>query len=725
MVRCLTKSASPAEVGNATVGFAAWVIPLIAVMFFACPLLFFTNLTANPCFTQIALLYVLLSVSGLFWAASVLMSGKWRIPVLGVEKPLLLFLFFALVSSILSWMRHPDLHESIILFSVQGWLFLLLNGIVVLYLPSLFLKPLSAETTSSSIWPDLGFAAGWGLLWVALSASEILDWTAVVLWAAGLVYALFRIKKGDAGSFFHLLFIVAVLAGGYGIIQYTGYHIFWGEREMPWGGRAVSTFGNPNFLSSFLLLVCPLAVAFGLSSKRANAFGYGLVALIAGVSILCTLTRSSLLGLFASFIFLGFVLFRQSYRSVLWKAALAGGAILLMLYFFPGAPASRGQSPLAHVAKVVDALSGKASHGPLSQRMLVWSSAWDMVKDHPLLGTGLGCFELFYPFYQSEHLFNPVLAPWRTHANNAHNLVLELWTQLGTVGVACALLFLAGFVRKAFHIMREQVDQSQKILRGGLLAGCLGMLVENFFGNVSLFVAIPAFFFWWNLGVLCNESLRIGEFRRSSRNITSFLLLFMIIGVFLFSGIYYVTRWNQERYAFKGVKSAHLGHLEEAIKDLQTAKAWFPWNFETNYHLGNSYAAYGKELFDSGRSSEGLIFKNKAIRTYNDAMKIDPGYFEVYYNAALTAFEIGDKVAGFQNLKKALALNPLLHSAYGPLADHYAELKQWIDARELLEKAVKAFPDDKDFWNNLAYVYEQLGEKEKSLEAQHMSVKER
>ena len=126
-----------------------------------------------------------------------------------------------------------------------------------------------------------------------------------------------------------------------------------------------------------------------------------------------------------------------------------------------------------------------------------------------------------------------------------------------------------------------------------------------------------------------------------------------------------------------------------------------------------------KKLLDSGRNAEAAACNRKAVNAYEKALKADPGYYEVYFNLGVLAFQMGHKGEGIRNMRKAISLNPLLHSAYGPLSDHYAGLKQWRDARDILEQAIRAFPEDEEFRNNLAFVYEQLGKDQKSLGAPH------
>src|SRR5258706_9169965 len=99
-------------------------------------------------------------------------------------------------------------------------------------------------------------------------------------------------------------------------MQYLGRDIIWASPVQPYGGRPVSTFGNPNFLSSYLLLVSPLALSFALRREKKESWGYLLVALICVTAALCTLTRSTYVGLLASFIMMAFFIYQKESFSI-------------------------------------------------------------------------------------------------------------------------------------------------------------------------------------------------------------------------------------------------------------------------------------------------------------------------------------------------------------------------------------------------------------------------
>src|SRR4029077_17840560 len=116
-----------------------------------------------------------------------------------------------------------------------------------------------------------------------------------------LVYAA-ALRSQDRELFKRLMwrsYGVSVFASLYGICQYFGTEWFWPHNLNPYGSRPVSTFGNPNFMSSFLVMVLPVAIAdycFKITGlARAPLFA---VIITTTSALLATLTRSSWAGAF-------------------------------------------------------------------------------------------------------------------------------------------------------------------------------------------------------------------------------------------------------------------------------------------------------------------------------------------------------------------------------------------------------------------------------------------
>jgi len=251
----------------------------------------------------------------------------------------------------------------------------------------------------------------------------------------------------------------------------------------------------------------------------------------------------------------------------------------------------------------------------------------------------------------------------------------------------------------------------------GLLAGLVGMIVDNFFGNVSIFFAVPAFLFWWNAGALYQESNQLTYQIRPSTNWKTKILAIVLIGFCLLVIVYFVKRWKQEFYYFQGFKAAKAGQVKKSIEKLEKAYQWFNGEVNSNYELGNSYARHAKMLKEKGLPEKSLQYKEKALEGYLSAIRANPGYDEIYFNIGITHSQLQNKEEAVRYLRMALFINPLLRDVYGTMGNLYAGDKEFGEARKYYQRATEIFPKDKEMWLNLGFILTQLEQHEKAFEA--------
>jgi O-antigen ligase len=128
----------------------------------------------------------------------------------------------------------------------------------------------------------------------------------------------------------------------------------------------------------------------------------------------------------------------QRAGAVLVAATVAAAAIVAS-----GVLVAAG-GPVAVVERAVDAFTEPlpAGDGDLQRRLLsvsgngrgdYWRVAWEMAREEPLHGTGAGSFE--------AHWLRD--RPISFHARDAHNLYLETFAELGTLGLVLLVATLA------------------------------------------------------------------------------------------------------------------------------------------------------------------------------------------------------------------------------------------------------------------------------------------
>jgi tetratricopeptide (TPR) repeat protein len=114
-----------------------------------------------------------------------------------------------------------------------------------------------------------------------------------------------------------------------------------------------------------------------------------------------------------------------------------------------------------------------------------------------------------------------------------------------------------------------------------------------------------------------------------------------------------------------------------------------------NYELGNVYARLGE--------------KEKALAMYQRALDANAGYDEIYFNRATILMQLGRDAEALTNYRVCLAINPTSHEAYNALATLYFKdvPRYGNDIETLYQRGVAVFPNDRDMWNNLGYLYTQ------------------
>jgi O-antigen ligase len=91
--------------------------------------------------------------------------------------------------------------------------------------------------------------------------------------------------------------------------------------------------------------------------------------------------------------------------------------------------------------------------------------------DHPLIGTGLGTFEMVFPPYDS--LYDGRIV------NHAHNDYLETLAETGVVGGLCCFWFLAVILRQSLKGLGELGSSFGSSMNLSGLVACCGFLVHS------------------------------------------------------------------------------------------------------------------------------------------------------------------------------------------------------------------------------------------------------
>jgi putative inorganic carbon (hco3(-)) transporter len=217
--------------------------------------------------------------------------------------------------------------------------------------------------------------------------------------------------------------------------------------------RATGLSPHPNALALYLERVTVFALGAALLYRARVAPWWLLASAILLTGAILTLSRGALVAIAVATIVMLVLGGARRYAIVASSVFLAGGAILAgvaserLLSFFDG--------------------------GSGSLRLELWRSSIAMIRDHPIFGVGLDQFLYQYlPRYVSP-------AAWlERFTSHPHQIVLDIWLNLGIMGLLLAGLFGVFAVRRAVDAMRAR-DGIRLAAFGGIVAGLVHGLFDN------------------------------------------------------------------------------------------------------------------------------------------------------------------------------------------------------------------------------------------------------
>ena len=220
----------------------------------------------------------------------------------------------------------------------------------------------------------------------------------------------------------------------YGLLQYFGLfsHFWWYPEEF-----LAATFVNHNHFAGYLELIMPLAAVMVFNRKgNRTILSASLVIMI--TAFILTQSRGAWVSLLVSLSVMGFIFMRN---TVLNKKAVIIFLLVLIALF-----------SLVYFARDVifhrmDTVS-EIAHGKeasVESRLQMWQGALRLVREDPVVGTGIGTFIWAFPRYRPEGFY--------ALANFTHNDYLNMASEMGIAAPFLmiwifAIIIKAGFLKK-------------------------------------------------------------------------------------------------------------------------------------------------------------------------------------------------------------------------------------------------------------------------------------
>jgi putative inorganic carbon (HCO3(-)) transporter len=232
--------------------------------------------------------------------------------------------------------------------------------------------------------------------------------------------------------------------------------------------RAITaSFTHYNSLSTYLLFNLSLILALLISIKeKMYKLILVLLMLLLQVCLMLTFSRGSWIGFLFALILMLFLSPKVN------KLVTVFIIFILVMLFVPG---------IRERALFIFSPQGD------TDRFVIWKGTFRMIKEHPLLGLGLGTYMDYFMQYVRKGFIQ-----------YAHNSYLQIWAETGIFALLSFILFIGSIFYKGINAFRK--TESDYILLGFLCA-FFGFLTHAFF-DCHLYSLQLAALFWFMAGII-------------------------------------------------------------------------------------------------------------------------------------------------------------------------------------------------------------------------------
>ena len=692
---------------------------LLAMCFLVVPLVFFTDLTVNPFFIQNTLLYVLVAL--IYGTLAVKFLRSHDIDFTKTFFDLAFFVY--VIACVMGWLSAVSSASQVLR---QTMFYGLLNYGTLLLIVSLGAYIMSKNVVfSGTIESKTNYILlflVWGALWYFLPMlkthlssenvfAQMFDWYGLLLWGGGVWLGVRVLKKLTQENILVLMFVAVFLACCYGVLQALGLEFLWPFEINQFATKAFSTFGNPNFLSSAVVMLMPsLLVYFMRTDSKKDFVVYGLLVLVYVLFLSFGLARSCWLGAACGLVMMWMF---GTLRALIWKRK---GRVFLLVLLAVGvgwgsvyvdgtdqpSPVAKRAAELSQVtpSNITLKVDRDKIFQSLHQRLFMWDVSKEIFLSRPVLGSGLGNFQMAFEQNQPKTLLRyPNLRELKTVTHAPHNELFFQLAQGGIVGLGLfVFMFMVLFLEvRDFAAHKKEGDKKQ--LLQALFCGILGMLVDNML-NISLHAVVPAFIFWWLVGAevsgVGKEEGRIAITANPVTKTVALSVLALCAAVLVWQGLWLTSEYR----SFLGQKDIAEKRYDSAAQNLSAALSLYPANTEAGFRLGNVLLAQGKY--------------KEALEAFEKTISAASYYEEVYFHAALAAIGVHDTKKAVHYLMDNLRLHPYHLQAYEMLSQLLYEDVIYADesALALMERGLTLFPYETNLWRLAGEIYQKLGDME-------------
>ena len=358
------------------------------------------------------------------------------------------------------------------------------------------------------------------------------------LWVVLLSFNYYQDKKIlNIRKFLITISLSSFFVSLYSIFQYLGFDwILWVEATK--GRRVFSSLGQPNYLGVFINLIWPVVFYLFITEKK-NILKilFFLIFIFNFLALIFSFSRGAWIGFAFGFIFLFLYYFFKIDR----KKAFAGILFLIIISPF----LLTQDFFVERINRFFDYKSGSGA-----DRVVIWESALDKIKEKPILGYGLEQQEIVF-----RSTYNKEYALYENHSifvDRSHNLILDYLLVGGLIYLILFSIFIFLLFRSIFYFFKGGKNDNNGVnLKEIKLEVFLGISIFSYLISLlfSFETIVDLIYFWTFSSIVLINYIKLKDnsyfidnvfFKfRSSLKVFVFISLFL---VFIISSLFFIKR---------------------------------------------------------------------------------------------------------------------------------------------------------------------------------------
>ena len=411
--------------------------------------------------------------------------------------------------------------------------------------------------------------------------------------------------------------------------------------------------------------------------------------------------RSALLAFIVSIIagscFLVFLrvitFFQGKIKRVLWKTTLV---IIVTVLGFTSLLWDSGIAPKTFsMLKTYYQHSDFNKPNSISERLGLWKSSYELVKENRYHGVGLGNWRIHFARVGTS---STSARYGQVHFQRPHNDYLWILAEAGIVGLLSFLFVISSFIFYLIRIYLKCPEHRWKVI--GLMMIATAYLVDSFFSFPKERITNSLYFF---LCLSCGAVLYRDTLSKKQLKPLNNVPVNLLIGILLTIPLLWCVHCSWQRILAE--KAIRQGIEYSQQKNWQGAVEQFTYAIKKGYQLSPFSASVH---WYRGNALQQLHQSDAAMRDFLTAYHQHPYNLLHLNDLGSCAAKLQKHELAISYYKKALEVSPEYEVSLANLAAEYANSSQYFLAKEIYSNLIKKVPSHAEQYNNYIKSIQQL-----------------